>query len=99
MLIARLISRPRRPFRRLRVGNQQNRADEIERRKYLVTFEGATPVLPLKWLRLLFAVVSGNLRMAEGGSDVARTGGRAREAWERLREKAPFGLIGRPGWP
>jgi hypothetical protein len=63
MLIFKLISRPSRPFRRLRLGNKPDRADGIQRRKCFVTFGGATPVPRLKWLPLLFAMVSGNLRM------------------------------------
>lgn len=44
MLIFKLISRPSRPFRRLRLGNKPDRADGIQRRKCFVTFGGATPV-------------------------------------------------------
>jgi hypothetical protein len=70
MLIFKLISRPSRPFRRLRLGNKPDRADGIQRRKCFVTFGGATPVPRLKWLPLLFAMVSGNLRMVTSWSKV-----------------------------
>ena len=42
MLIFKLISRPSRPFRRLRLGNKPDRADGIQRRKCFVTFGGDT---------------------------------------------------------
>lgn len=95
MLIASLISRPALPFRRLLlVGNKQDREGGAERRKTFVTFEGATSVAPLKWLPLLFAVVSGNLRMV-GGEALSPEREAALEAsWERLRGEAPVGLIG-----
>ena len=54
----------------LRLGNKPDRADGIQRRKCFVTFGGATPVPRLKWLPLLFAVVSGNLRMVASWSKV-----------------------------
>jgi mannose-1-phosphate guanylyltransferase / phosphomannomutase len=95
MLIASLISRPSRPLRRLRlVGNKPDRADGGERRKCFVTFEGATPVPPLKWLPLLLAVVSGNLRMVGVEAMSPEQESALEAAWERLREEAPVGLIG-----
>ncbi|HEV3112075.1 MAG TPA: hypothetical protein VGY99_16435 [Candidatus Binataceae bacterium] len=95
MLIASLISHPRHPLRRLRlVGNKLDHADGIERRRCFVTLEGATPVPPLKWLPLLLAVVSGDLRMI-GVEAMSPEGEAALETeWERLREEAPVGLVG-----
>jgi mannose-1-phosphate guanylyltransferase/phosphomannomutase len=95
MLIASLISCPSHPFRRLRlVGNKVDRADEIGRRKCFVTFVGATRIPPLRWLPMLLAVVSGNLRMIGVEAMSLEDEAALEAAWERLREEAPVGLIG-----
>jgi mannose-1-phosphate guanylyltransferase / phosphomannomutase len=95
MLIASLISNPGRPLRRLHlVGNKPDRAAGNDRRRSFVTFEAATAVPALKWLPLLLAVVSGDLRIV-GVEPLAPEREAALEAdWERLRDEAPVGLIG-----
>jgi mannose-1-phosphate guanylyltransferase / phosphomannomutase len=95
MLVASIISQPSRPFRRLMlVGNKIDREDGIERRRSFATFESATSVPPLKWLPLLLAVASGNLRTI-GCEPMTPERTAALEAeWGHLRGETPIGLIG-----
>jgi hypothetical protein len=95
MFVASLTADLHRPFHRLiLVGNKIERTGGIERRRSFVAFEAATSIPPLKWMPLLLAVVSGNLRMIGGEAISPEREASLELAWERLREEAPIGLVG-----
>jgi mannose-1-phosphate guanylyltransferase / phosphomannomutase len=95
MFIASMMSRPSRPLRRVRlVGNKLDRSGEVQRRRSFICFEAATSVPALKSLPLLFAVVSGDLRLVGVEAMPPEQEAALHADWERLREEAPVGLIG-----
>jgi NDP-sugar pyrophosphorylase family protein len=95
MLFASLISQPSRPFRRLMLlGNTIDREDGIERRRPFTTFESAATAPALKWLPLLLAVASGNLRTIGCEAMTPEQTATLEPEWGQLRGETPIGLIG-----
>lgn len=96
LLLASVLVNPRAPLRRIQlVGNRKSigRGGQWVRSNF-ETWEAATRIPVLRHLPLLLSVVRGDLRMV-GVSPLTPEEADARtEEWERLRDRAPAGLVG-----
>jgi mannose-1-phosphate guanylyltransferase / phosphomannomutase len=101
-LLAALLQNPRKPLQKIKLrGNLKKIEQEavIQARDF-TTFEWATSIAVLRHLPKLLTVITGQLRIVgvrpetPEQSEARTTHSEHFEAWERMRDYAPIGLIG-----
>ncbi|MDM8559976.1 sugar phosphate nucleotidyltransferase [Candidatus Parabeggiatoa sp. HSG14] len=95
-LLATLLQNPRTPLEKIKLRGNLTKRDQkgVLHSQDFIALEWATSIPLLRHLPKLFAVISGQLCMV-GVSPQTPTQAEARtEAWEKVRDDAPVGLIG-----
>ena len=95
-MFASLLANPRHPMRRVElIGNRfQPGMSGGHTRQPFTTAEFATEIPVLKWLPLILRVITGEIRMVGVEALTPTQDARLGTEWERMRNKAPTGLIG-----